>query len=82
MTNARQFCVGEMVDCPFLFWGHLLSVELFSNELFKKKIQEYHQCQTVWIKIRPDILSGLIWDQNVSKDYQQTTLAGLKLRKL
>ena len=30
-------------------------------------------CQTVWIKIRPNILSGLIWVQTVCKGYQQTT---------
>ena len=29
-------------------------------------------CQTVWIQIRPDILSGLIWVQTVCKGYQQT----------
>ena len=28
-------------------------------------------CQTVWIHIRPDILSGLIWVQSVCKGYQQ-----------
>ena len=28
-------------------------------------------CQTVWIQIRPDILSGLIWVQTVCKRYQQ-----------
>ena len=30
-------------------------------------------CQTVWIQIRPDFLSGLIWVQTVCKNYQQTT---------
>ena len=29
--------------------------------------------QTVWIQIRRDILSGLIWVQTVYKGYQQTT---------
>ena len=33
-------------------------------------------CQTVWIQIRPDILSGLIWVQIVCTGYQQTTLVG------
>ena len=37
------------------------------------------ECQTVWIQIRSDILSGLIWVQTVCKDYQQTTLAGKEL---
>ena len=31
------------------------------------------ECQTIWIQIRPDILSGLIWVQTVCKGYQQTT---------
>ena len=30
-------------------------------------------CQTVWIQIRPDIMSGLIWVQTVCKCYQQMT---------
>ena len=30
-------------------------------------------CQTVWIQIRSDILSGLIWVQIVCKDHQQMT---------
>ena len=34
------------------------------------------ECQTDWIKIRPDILSDLIWVQSVCKCYQQTTLGG------
>ena len=29
------------------------------------------ECQTVWIKIRPDIMSGLIWVQTFCKGYQQ-----------
>ena len=32
------------------------------------------ECQTVWIHIMPDVLSGLIWVQIVCKGYQQTTL--------
>ena len=35
--------------------------------------QECHKSQTVWIQIRPDILSGLVWIQTVCKGYQQTT---------
>ena len=32
------------------------------------------ECQTVWIQIRPDIMSGLIWVQTICKGYQQMTL--------
>ena len=34
------------------------------------------ECETDWVQIRPDILSGLIWVQNICKSYQQTTLGG------
>ena len=36
---------------------------------FSKSLSE---CQTVWIQIRTDILSVLIWVQTVCKGYQQT----------
>ena len=38
-------------------------------------------CQIVWIQIRPDILSGLIWVQTVCKSYQQTALGDKELNK-
>ena len=34
------------------------------------------ECQTVWIHIRSELLSGLIWVQAVSNSYQMTTLVG------
>ena len=34
------------------------------------------ECQTVWIQIRSELLSGLIWVQAVSNSYQRTTLIG------
>ena len=50
---------------------HLLIV--FKINFFRKFFQEYHECQTVWIQIRPDILSGLIWVQTVCIGYQKMT---------
>ena len=35
--------------------------------------------QTVWIQIRPDILSGLFWVQTFCKGNQQTALGGKEL---
>ena len=29
------------------------------------------ECQTVWIQIRPEVFSGLIWVQTVRKGYEQ-----------
>ena len=34
------------------------------------------ECQAVWIQIRSELLSGLIWVQAVSNSYQRTTLVG------
>ena len=47
----------------------------FNINIFKKfSSRTLSECQTVWIQIRTDILSVLIWIQNVSKGYQQTTI--------
>ena len=58
----------------------LLSADFFLFSLinfFQKNLSGIpSECQTVWIQIRSDVLSGLIWVQTVSKGYQQTTLAG------
>ena len=38
----------------------------FQNQLFWKRFSGIpSECQTVWIQIRPDILSGLIWFQTI-----------------
>ena len=39
-------------------------------------------CQTIWIRIRPDMLSGLIWVQTVCKGYQQTTKVVLSSQRV
>ena len=57
----------------------LSSADFFSKSTFLKKFfQEYHQCQTVWSQIWPNILLGLIWVQTVCKGYEQTTLVSKK----
>ena len=56
-------------------WFCLRLLIIFKINIFKQFFQEYHQCRTVWIQIRPDILSGLVWVQTDCKDYQQTALA-------
>ena len=54
--------------------GNLSSADFFENELFQKNLSgTLSECQTVWIQIRTDTLSVLIWVQTVCKGYQQTT---------
>ena len=53
-------------------------LNFFQIHLFRKILSGIpSECQTDWIKIRRDILLGLIWVQSVCKGYeqsQQTTL--------
>ena len=58
------------------FLTYLWSADFFKINFLKNYFRKFHQCQTVWILIRPDVLSGLIWVQTVCKGYQQTTLEG------
>ena len=46
----------------------------FQNPFFRKILSGIpSECQTDWIQMRPDILSGLIWVQSVCKGYEQKT---------
>ena len=58
----------------------LSSADFFQNQLFQKILSgTLSECQTVWIQIRTDIVSVLIWVQTVCKSYQQTTLVSKEL---
>ena len=47
-------------------------INFFLNLLFLKNLSGIpSECRTVWIQIRPDVLSGLIQIQTVCKGYQQ-----------
>ena len=59
----------------------LSSADFFQNQLFQIILSGIlSECQTVWIQIRSDILSGQIWVQTVCKSYLQTTLLGKTLK--
>ena len=64
----------------------LSSADFFQNKLFRIRILRVpSEWQTVWIQMRPDILSGLICVQIVCKGYEQMTshsYRGLELGKL
>ena len=44
----------------------------FRINFFKKDFQEHYQSQFIWIQIRTDIMSVLIWVKTVCKGYQKT----------
>ena len=63
-----------------MFFSPLLI--FFQNQLFRKILSEISvMCRTVWIQIRTDVLSGLIWVKTVCKGYKQMTVVG-KVGKL
>ena len=72
MSGKHRFKTGKFC---MLFFGCLL---IFSKSSFLKKNLSGmpSECQTVWIQVRPDVLSGLIWIQTVCIGYQQMTLVG------
>ena len=49
----------------------VVSADLFSKLMFSKN--HFWECQTVWIKIRTNIMSVLILTQTVCKGYPQMT---------
>ena len=64
-----------------IFHAFFSSAEFFQNQLFRKILSGLSsECQTVWIQIRPDKMSGLIWVQTVCKYYQQTTKVGKEFK--
>ena len=63
----------QVSNFPILLLLFFCTLVLCHISLVECFFFQYHQCQTVWILIRPDILSGLIWVQTICKDYQQTT---------
>ena len=51
----------SIYDLTLCLLGNILSSADFVQINFLEQfVQEYHQCQSVWNQIRPDILSGLI----------------------
>ena len=66
--------MGYLFACWVICHAFCRLMIFFKMNFFEKFFQEYHQCQTVWIQIRPDALSGLIWVQTtVCEGHQQTT---------
>ena len=65
-----------LIACWLIVHVFFVVCRFFQNQFFQKILSGMPSvCQTVWIQIRPDILSGLIWVQTVCKGYQQMTLS-------
>ena len=71
-----SFCMLGNFACLF-------PSDIYPNGRFslKRIFQEllYQECQTVWIHIRTNVLSGLVFVKTVYKGYQQAALASKPL---
>ena len=76
---AIQLVSSNQITLNSAYWEILhaflsSAIFFFQNQLFRKILSGIpSECQRVWIQIRPNILSGLVWIQTVCKGYQQTT---------
>ena len=73
--------------CMLGNFSHLFfsPADFFSKLTFKNIFQEHYtlsECQALWIQIRPDVLSGLIWVHTVCKDNPQATKVTVGRQKL
>ena len=60
----------------------LPSAVFFQNQPFRKILSgKQSERQTIWIRIRPDKMSDLVWVQTVCKGYQQMTQVGKEFKK-
>ena len=61
LTNCQSLLLNILQCMLGNFACFLYRLLIFSKiKFFQKFFQEYHQCQIVWIEIRPDNMSGLI----------------------
>ena len=61
-----------------IFHAFLSTADFFQNQLFQKILSGIpSECQTDWIQIRPDVLSGLVRVDSVCKGYEHTTLVAM-----
>ena len=76
-----KFIRISLFACWVIMRAYLTSADFFQNYFFRKVLSEIpSECQIVWIQIRPDILSGLIWIQSVCICYWHTTQVGFILK--
>ena len=80
LTDCHVFLQGWLILCysgkKIMIFFVVCDLVFFKLKCFEF-FQEYHpESQTVWIQIRPDVLSGLILVQTVCKGYQHTKPVG------
>ena len=84
MDEADISCICIFPLCMLGNFSRFFAVcRFFQNYFFRKILSGISsECQTVWIHIRPDVTSGLIWFQTACKGHQQTTVWSLVGKEL
>ena len=60
-------------DLTLCMLGNFACFLVVCGLFLKLTLSKKSECKTVWIQIRPDFLSGLIWVHTVCKGFQRTT---------
>ena len=82
--SEKNYLQSDLASVIFTGLQKLAAVFYFNfqnQHIRKGLLWKPSECQKVWIQIKTDILSDLIWVQTVYKNYQQTTLVGKDLIK-
>ena len=71
-----------MFHFPLTFLRIVNFCMLLSSFKFRTKTtRKQSKCLSLWIKVRLDVLSGLIWVQTIFNGYQQKTLTGKEIQR-
>ena len=60
-VKANGTDLGQIVFLTLGLLGNFFMLSVIQNQLLKIISGIPSECQTVWIQIRPGVLSGLIW---------------------
>ena len=85
INTSKSIFASIVVQLPWIIKLVCRSIMLSADFFNLKKINVFEknlsgipsESQTVWVQIRPNVMSGLIWIQTACKGYQQTTLVGM-----
>ena len=73
LLQCSSACPLKLFACQVILHTFFVICEFFSEKVLSGLPSN---CQTVWIHIKPDKMSGQIWVQTISKGYWQMTLVG------
>ena len=82
ITSGLMKTLHLLIACWVILYAFVSSADFFQNKPFQKILSGIpSDCQTLWIQIRLDRMSSLIWVQTVCKGYQQMAKKCIRSRE-